>query len=230
VAEDRAVGPFNSNVTEDFELDVDAAACVAPGYGLSYLYFENFQASNGGYTLSGTAPAPWQWGQPTTWPAACAEGTNCWGTNLTGLYNPSANETLTSPVIDLSSVAPGTTLTARWYQANHIETFTWDKAYAEVSIDGGPWTIMWQNPGATVAEGWRELTYDVSAAAGTNVQLRWRFTSDSSVQHPGLYIDRVAIADDAGCAPAAGGLAVGNVYDENTGTPSDRGAGSQFQA
>jgi cytoskeletal protein RodZ len=220
LAEEQVVGPFNSNITEDFELDVDAAACVAPGYSLSYLYYENFQASNGGYTLSGAAPAPWQWGQPTVWPGGCAEGTNCWGTNLTGNYNHNANETLTSPLIDLSSVTPGTTLFARWYQANHIEHHQWDKAFAEVSIDGGAWQVMWQNPPSpTVIEGWRELTYDISAAAGTDAQFRWRFTSDSSVNFPGWYIDRVAIADDAGCAPAAGGLVVGNVYDDNTGSP-----------
>lgn len=220
LAEDRAVGPFNSNVTEDFELDVDAVACVAPGYSLPYLYFENFEANNGNYTLSGAAPAPWQWGQPTAWPSDCADGTRCWGTNLTGNYNHSANETLTSPVIDLSGVTPGTTLFARWYQANHIEHHQWDRAFAEVSIDGGAWQVMWQNPPTpTVVEGWRELTYDVSAAAGTNVQLRWRFTSDSSVNFPGWYIDRVAIAGDGGCAPAAGGLVVGNVYDANTNSP-----------
>ncbi len=217
----REVGPLTSDQTENFGLQADLASCSAPGYSLSYLYFEDFQADDGGYTLeqTGTNPAPWQWGAPVTWPAECPAGTNCWGTNLTGNYNNNAGESLTSPVIDLSGVAPGEQLTARWYQANHIETFTWDKAYAEVSIDGGSWTIMWQNPGATVAEGWRELTYDITAAAGNNVQFRWRFTSDGSVNHPGLYVDRVAIAAGTACEPAEGGLVVGNVYDDNTGAP-----------
>jgi subtilisin family serine protease len=217
--ESRGVGPLTGDVTEDFGLDVDAASCIAPGYSLSYLYFEDFQADNGGYTLAqtGTNPAPWEWGEPVTWPGECPAGTNCWGTNLNGNYNNSAGETLTSPMIDLSGVAPGEQLTARWYQANHIETFTWDKAYAEVSIDSGPWTIMWQNPGNTVQESWRELTYDISAAAGSDVQFRWRFTSDSIINFAGLYIDRVAIAEGTACQPEAGGLIVGNVYDSNTG-------------
>jgi uncharacterized repeat protein (TIGR01451 family) len=219
LAEEREVGPFNYHITENFVLDVDSSACNAPGYGLGYLYYEDFQANNGGYTQTqtGTNPAPWQWGEPVTWPAECLAGTKCWGTNLNGNYSHSAGEILTSPLIDLSGVAPGEQLTARWYQANHIESFTWDKAYAEVSIDGGPWMIMWQNPGTTVIEGWRELTYDISAAAGTNAQFRWRFTSDSSVNFPGWYIDRVAITGEGGCTPSAGGLVVGNVYDANTG-------------
>ena len=216
----RDVGPLTGNVTENFGLDADLLTCNAPGYSLSYIYYEDFEANNGGYTLSGANPAPWQWGTPSTWPGNCGEGTSCWGTNLTGNYSNSANQTLTSPSLDLSAVVTGTQVFARWHQANHIEHFQWDKVYAEVSINGGPWTIMWQNPPSpTVVQGWRELSYDVSAAAGTNAQLRWRFTSDSSVNFPGLYIDRVTLAEANSCTPAAGGLVVGNVYDGNTNEP-----------
>jgi subtilisin family serine protease len=218
--ESRDVGPLTGDVTEDFGLDVDTASCMAPGYSLSYLYFEDFQADDGGYTLAqtGTNPAPWQWGEPVTWPSECPAGTNCWGTNLTGNYNNSTGEILTSPVIDLSGVAPGEQLTARWYQANHIEHHGWDQAFAEVSIDGGAWQVMWQNPPSpTVQEPWRELSYDISAAAGSDVQFRWRFNTDSSVNFAGWYIDRIAIAAGAACEPAEGGLVVGNVYDGNTG-------------
>ncbi len=199
-----------------FGLDADLAACSAPGYNLSYFYYEDFEASDGGYTLSGASPAPWEWGTPATWPGSCGERTNCWGTNLTDVYSSDADQILSSPVIDLSAVVTGTQVVARWYQANHIENFTYDQAYAEVSIDGGPWEVMWQNPDDAVAEGWRELSYDVSAAAGTNAQLRWRFTSDDIFNYPGLYIDRVTFADVSSCQPAAGGLLVGQVYDGNT--------------
>jgi hypothetical protein len=214
-SESRDIGPLTDDVTEDFGLDVDATSCMAPGYSLSYHYFEDFQADDGNYTLSGPAPAPWQWGEPVTWPGECASGSNCWGTNLSGYYYASADETLTSPVIDLSGITPGEQLTARWYQANHIETFTWDKAYAEVSIDGGAWQVMWQNPTSTVQEDWRELAYDISAAAGNDVQFRWRFTSDVSVNYAGLYVDRVAIVEGVDCQLEAGSLVVGNVYDAN---------------
>jgi subtilisin family serine protease len=216
-ATSRDVGPLTMDTTENFDLDADLASCNAPGYSLSYFYFEDFETDDGSYTLSGAAPLPWEWGAPATWPGECASGTNCWGTNLDGNYSNSAAETLTSPVIDLSGVVTGTQLTARWWQANHIETFTWDQAYAEASIDGGPWSVMWQNPGSTVQENWRELTYDISAAAGSDVQFRWRFTTDGSVNYAGLYIDSVAIAEGTACQPEAGGLVVGNVYDDNTG-------------
>jgi subtilisin family serine protease len=213
----RAVGPLDNNTVEDFALDVDGFSCTAPGYSLDYLYHENFVADDGGFTLEGANPAPWQWGTPVTWPGECVDGSTCWGTNLTGNYNHNANQSIVSPVIDLSGVAPGMQLTTRWYQANHIENYTWDKAYAEVSIGGGAWQIMWQNPSATIQEDWRDLNYDISAAAGTDVQFRWRFTSDGSVNYAGLYVDRVIITEETACQPEAGGLIVGNVYDGNTG-------------
>jgi subtilisin family serine protease len=217
LAEERVVGPFNSNITEDFALNVDSAACTAPGYSLSYLYLEDFEADNGGYVVNGTPADHWQWGTPVTWPSSCPSGTNCWGTNLNGNYANSANTTVTSPVIDLSgAVAP---LTARWWQAWHIESATWDKGFAEVSIDGGPWLVMWEHTGGTIQVNWTEFTYDISAAAGTNVQFRFRLTSDGSVNFNGYYFDRVAIAEGSACGPAAGGLVVGNVYDDNTGSP-----------
>ncbi len=218
----REVGPLTGDLTEDFGLQADLASCSAPGYSLNFLYFEDFQADDGGFTTeqTGTNPAPWEWGEPVTWPGECPAGTNCWGTNLDGNYNNSAGESLTSPVIDLSAIAPGEDLTARWYQANHVEHHQWDQAFAEVSIDGGAWQVMWQNPPSpTVQEPWRELTYDISAAAGTNVQFRFRLLSDSIINFAGYYVDAIGIAAGEDCMPEPGGLVVGNVYDDNTMEP-----------
>lgn len=215
IAEMRAVGPVSGNTTEDFGLDVDVVSCTAPGYepGYAFITQEDFEADDGGYVASGTVDG-WEWGDPVSWPADCASGTNCWGTNLDGNYSASANTVLTSPVIDLSGETG--TLLAFWSQAWHIESSSWDHGYAEVSIDGGPWQVMWEHVGSTVQVGWTDFSYDVSAAAGSDVQFRFRLTSDTSVQYNGYYIDDVAIAS-AGCLPKLGGLAVGNVYDDNTG-------------
>lgn len=215
----RLIGPFFADQTELFTLTADQTNCTAPGYRLDYIYYQDFTTSDGDYTLSGGAPAPWQYGQPTSWPFSCAEGDGCWGTNLSGNYNHNAEQTLTSPLIDLSTIMTGTELLVRWQQAWHMESLAWDQAYAEVSINGGPWSIMWQNPEMTTQVDWTELIHDISDAVGGAVQLRWRFISDEAIAFNGLYVDRVAITLTDACAPKAGGLVVGNVYDANNGRP-----------
>jgi len=154
------------------------------------VYEEDFETSDGGYTHSGTQDE-WEWGTPVTWPGACASGSRCWGTDLDDTYNASADQTLLSPVIDLSgATAP---LTATWQQAWHIESASWDHAYAEVSINGGAWTQMWAHTGSTVQTNWTKMDYDISAAAGGTVQFRWQLTSDGSGNYNGYYIDDVRI-------------------------------------
>jgi subtilisin family serine protease len=207
-----------TDLAEHFELQADLIACSAPGYiDLAPLaYAENFATDDGGFTetvASGTAM--WQWGSPGEWPAACGQGSNCWGTNLGGNYPPSSDAYVTSPVISLGGFSAPLILT--WDQANHIETFTWDQGRVELSIDGGAWTTIWQNPGSTVQTDWRELSHDLSAAAGQDIQLRWRLTSDGSVHHAGLYFDNIRIQGETDCVAQAGELVSGRVTDANTG-------------
>ena len=213
----RPVGPLSGDAVEDFSLEPDLFTCIAPGYSFDYLYYEDFESDDGGYTIEGPSPAPWQWGIPLTWPGECADGVSCWGTNLTGNYNDNADQSIVSPIFDLSSAPPDQNLLARWHQALHIEDAWFDKAYAEYRIDGGPWQTMWEHNEGTIKVPWTEKVYDVSAAAGSTLQFRFRFTSDSSVVYDGYYIDAVGIVAGEDCQPLPGSLIVGNVYDANTG-------------
>jgi subtilisin family serine protease len=203
--------------TLNLELDANLVTCNAPGYTQSFqnFYVEYFEDTNGGYTNAG--PQLWEWGTPTTaWPPGCGEGAKCWGTNLVGNYANSANYVLMSPVIDLGSVNPGDPVMAYWQQATHIESATYDKGYAEFSIDGGPWTVMWQHTGGTLQTNWHERSYTLpESAAGSEIQFRFRLTSDSSVSYAGYYVDAVRVAIPA-CAPTPGSIVVGQVYDANT--------------
>ena len=212
----RAVGPLVGNETQDFGLDADQMTCVAPGYSPTYAYFEDFEADDGGYTHTGTYDE-WEWGTPVGWPNGCHSGSHCWGTDLDDNYEDYSDQELYSPVIDLSAIPSGTLLTAHWWQAWAIESAWYDQAYAEVSINGGPWIEMWSHTSETTRVNWTEMTYDISAAAGGNVQFRWRLISDYSVNYEGLYVDDVSIV--SGCVPQTGGLVVGHVYDANTNTP-----------
>jgi uncharacterized repeat protein (TIGR01451 family) len=208
---------LSGNETLNFQLGANQLTCAAPGYAATPVSRANFESDNGGYTSSGTNNA-WAWGTPVSWPSACAQGSGCWGTNLTGNYPNSANMALLSPVIDLSALAPGTTLTARWQQAHHIESASWDQALAEVSINGGAFATMWAHSGGTVQTGWTERSFDLTAAAGNTAQFRWRLVTDSSVSYSGLYVDDVRIVT-VGCPVPTGDLLIGTVRDANTSTP-----------
>ena len=214
---ERVFGLLMADTTENFALTADLDACAAPGYRPSaVVYSEGFEAS-GVYTHAG-AGDEWEWGTPAIWPYGCASGDNCWGTDLDGYHNSNADQVLTSTVISLSAYAPGTILTANWWQAWRTEV-GFDYAYAEVSIDGGPWVEMWRGDGSRE---WTEKSYGISAAAGGNVQFRWRLTSDSGVNMEGYYVDDVAIT--VGCEHSPGGLLVGNVYSATMTTEALPGA------
>src|SRR5262249_1758718 len=91
----------------------------------------NFEASDGGFTTSGSPAAPWQWGSPTSAPiASCSSGTKCWKTNLTSHVNPNANQDLLSPVLNLSGLTGP--ITVSWAQKYQMQNVTNDTFTAEV--------------------------------------------------------------------------------------------------
>ena len=49
----------------------------------------------------------WEWGPATSGPEKAHSGSYVWGTNLSGDYGPNEDEYLTTPLIDLTNVAPG---------------------------------------------------------------------------------------------------------------------------
>ena len=206
----RQVGPLAGNQVEDFTMEADLIACNAPGYEYTAAYWEDFENGVGGYTHNGMGDE-WELGTPVTWPYACASGSLCWGTDLDGDYENNANFQLLSPVIDLSAIPYGTPLYARWQQAWHLEGARYDPAFAEVSINGMPYQILWQHTGGTAQVNWTEMSFALPNAAGGTARFRFRLTSDISNTYPGYYIDQVRIVTD--CATPSGGLIVGNVYD-----------------
>ena len=193
------------------------------------VYEEDFNATNGSFVATGTPTVEWEWGVPTTtFPGACPDG-NCWDTVLAGNYTASTNQTLASPAIDLSGVVlpPGQTLYLKWWQAAHVESNSYDDAWAEISTDGTTWTTMWANPSSTITETWNQKSYDISSFVGDDsVYLRFRLTSDSSVQYEGYSVDHIKISyqepiviPSAECTLIPGGVVAGFVYDDNDGSP-----------
>ena len=190
-AEVRAVVPPAGGSTEDFALTMDTAACSAPGYQAQYVYFEDFEVSDGGFITSGITS--WEWGAPASGPGVAHSGTNVWATNLDGNYGNDEDGYTLSPDIDLSAYA-GQTPILSWWQWLETES-GFDFASVEVSNDGGAtWTRVHDNVSGSVDTVWTK--HDVVLDPGyavSNFRARFRLRSDGSVTDSGYYVDDIGI-------------------------------------
>lgn len=107
---------------------------------LATIYAEDFEASEGGWTGSGTGA--WSWGAPVAPPITLVGSLNVWGARLTGPYLPSECSRLTSPAIAI----PGASATGA--RAAMLSFKMWrslesgyDAAQVEASTDDG---ATWQ--------------------------------------------------------------------------------------
>jgi len=168
----------------------------------------DFEADNGGYTVSGSYYL-WQWGVPTSGPGAAYSGTKLWATVLGGNYVDYANERLTSP----SCTIPANAKLSYWHWYS-TENY-WDGYNVKVSNNGGvSWTLLGSylnpynedamstgnygipgEPGFSgSSSGWKQVIMDLGAYAGQTIHIRFHFGSDSSVaSYPGVYIDDVCV-------------------------------------
>lgn len=195
VAAETPVGPLSGDETRDFALQVDANLCIAPGYAPDFVYFEDFEADNGGFTIS-DGYTSWAWGQPISGPGTAHSGSNVWATNLTGNYYTGEYGVITSPLIDLSAYS-GSTVVVSWWQWLQTESGS-DYAWVELSNDGGnSWYNYYWNTGL-VNQTWSNNTlYLDSFFAVPDFQIRFGFSSDGSTEMPGFYVDDIGIGVSA---------------------------------
>ncbi len=159
-------------------------------------YFEDFEASDGGYTVEGEN-ATWEWGVPTSGPDVAWSGSNVWATNLSGPYNNDEVSCLVSPPIDLSAYQ-GYDLLLDWYEYADVE-YEWDYWYTEISADGGAsWQLIngeWTgSTGAWMPAPLMDSPYYLgSAYAVSDFRIRFCLVSDLSVTRDGYYVDDVRI-------------------------------------
>ena len=216
LAVDLPIGPLAGQEVHDVALQADANLCVAPGYTPEFVYFEDFEADNGGFTLSESYTS-WEWGQPTSGPGAAHSGANVWATNLAGDYFTGEYGTITSPDIDLSAYTSSNIILS-WWQWLQTESCC-DYAWLELSNDGGiSWYTYYWNSGDVNQDWAKNTVYLDSFFAVPNFRLRFGFSSDGSFQYPGFYVDDVGIGIDATPALYAqdfeaddGGLLVGGL-------------------
>ncbi len=176
------------------------------GYNPVTVYSSDFEADDGGFTHSG-AQDEWERGLPTFTPlTTCNSGVNCWVTDLNDTYNASSDQTLLSPAIDLSGYSGPVIM--RWAQRYHMESASFDGAYAQVQQVGGAnptrlWTwldatmnnTVGSTPSTTIAQsaGWGERWADISSYAGQSIEALFNLSSDTTVQLAGLAIDDVSV-------------------------------------
>jgi hypothetical protein len=218
------VGPLGAPLSQDFALDANLTACLAPGYVLGApVLTEDFEVAGSattppaGWTIStlgaGTTPG-WRFGTAlgssffpipahTRYAAANDDDNN---TNATEDY-------LISPVINLGAA----TSPILRFDSRHSGEFG-STAQVQASTDGGAtWTVVVGNaPGNGRTGAWTTQTMSLAALAGeANVRLRFHH-DDNGDWADGWAVDDISVVP--GCiAPAAGGLVTGRVVDENTG-------------
>ncbi len=180
------------------------------------VYLEETMDTDPGWTIDNgafNATTGWAFGQPTGQnpdnygnadPSAGHTGSTVYGINLTGDAPASAgnNElTLTTPAIDLSTATAAQLSFWRWLG---VENDTFDHARIRLSVDGGAWTVLWENGSADVDDtAWSEQIIDITgqAAGHADVRIQWTYgSSDSSWDFAGWNIDDVRIEGSAPCA------------------------------
>ncbi len=105
---------------------------------LSTIYTENFDLSDGDFTVTKTAnyaTPTWAWGQPASGPGQAHSPTSLWATKLDGDYSSNGDSYLVSPVIDLSAYT-GQAIILNWWQWLQTE-YAYDVAMVQASTDGG---------------------------------------------------------------------------------------------
>jgi hypothetical protein len=156
--------------------------------GVSYL--DEDMETDPGWTHGGTEDE-WELGAPTSGPGSAHGGTNVYAIDLDGEYNVSSDQWLNIGDIDLTTAIAPTLTYWDWYE---IES-GWDYMYLEISTDGGgSWSDLIPSFSGNQLS-WTQHSIDLSTYNGNTVQIRWRFTSDSSVTYDGYYLDDVTITD-----------------------------------
>lgn len=171
---------------------------------LHTIFFDDFENGLNGWTHGGVKDE-WEFGAPTNiGPMHAYSENNCWGTDLDNEYENNADCWLLSPSINLNSKACAYLRVKIW---NDVEDSLQgyspkDRLWIELSNDGGntffPIStflggVIDFNTGVPQVGGWSRLVLDLTPYINTTINLRFHFSSNSSISRPGSYIDNVYV-------------------------------------
>ncbi len=183
------------------------------------VYFDDFEENDGSWIATNDFPADpiiWQWGDPSGMLENAFSPANCWATIIDGNYPNgmwpdyvAAHLTMAEPV-----VLPDDAMVTYYHWVDCENNY--DGYNLQISTDGGatwmivdPWfgyndSDVWgmnDEPGFNGHEAtWVQVHFDLSAYAGLETLIRFRFGSDTSVTYWGFGIDDFSIYGTAGAA------------------------------
>ncbi len=153
----------------------------------SDIFFDDFESTTGNWVRIDT---PWEIGAPSYGPSSGYSSTNCAGTNLSGNYSSNLASWFQSKVISLPTLTSSDeTIVLKfdeWYQ---LES-SYDFGYVYIRANGGSWIQLSNRTGSS---DWIETEIDLTTYAGDDVEILFYFTSNSSNEYAGWYIDNVKI-------------------------------------
>ena len=182
----------------------DPGLC-AGGTPSDVIYFNDFEADDGGWVESGFGD--WEWGEvvvpgadencdssPLPEPPGAYSGTNAWATNLDGCYANSGVASTLSQTFDFGDVEGPITLS--WYQWYSIFG-TFD--YGTVVVNGD---AIYEITTSVPTDDWEDAMLDLSAYAGNaSVTIEFELFATTVVNRYGWYIDDVQLT---GCTAGTG--------------------------
>ncbi|WIV12986.1 S8 family serine peptidase [Proteiniborus sp. MB09-C3] len=178
-------------ITPDYKINISFG--IVPGE-----YTQGFESNAVGWMFDGD----WQWGKASGVDPVPFGGEGLAGTILGGNYSNGGDSWMITPPIDLrdENLDTASLRFHHWYQT---ET-NYDNCYVLVTNDYGE---SWHQVGPIYTGGgaqWKELFVGLDSFIGSPdpVFIAYRFTTDSSGQQTGWYIDNVRLMGKDNEAPA----------------------------
>lgn len=177
---------------------------IAPNVSV-YPYYQGFESSDGFWKASGENNS-WEWGTPSkklTVLDTAANGTQMWGTGLSGAYPVNQYSFLESPCFNLSDIQTDVQFS---FNSLFKTEQDYDFAWLEMSEDGRNWVKVgakgqgtnWYNHDSDHWNGlrsyWEVSSLRISLASltdKTKVRFRFGFSTDASVVSEGFGVDDV---------------------------------------
>jgi transglutaminase-like putative cysteine protease len=178
------------------------------------VYQEDFESGDGGWTHGGLQDE-WEWGTPLDVPQGAYSGVRCWGMDLDDTYENNADCWLLGPWIDLRTCALPQLSFHVWNWVQDLnQGYIHDPLWVEITGDGTIFEPICSQMGGVNDDpaipdvgGWNRIVLDLSRYSGSQVRLRFHFTSNSSVTEVGSYIDDIEVRGRLGPDPAGADVA-----------------------
>lgn len=157
------------------------------------IFFDDFENGAIGWTHGGENDE-WEWGSPSIGPSSAFSGTNVFGTDLDGDFEPFTESYLRSPPIDLSNVNVANLRFAEFHSVD-----------AEIDFHSVIVNVLDENDNfieevfraAGSTTGWTRRTIRLAGSSvGTKVKIEFVLLTDELNPLPGFYIDDVEVREN----------------------------------